>query len=88
MNEVKPNNVVVTSTKNVGIAIILSVLFGPLGMLYATVIGGVIMIFVNLVVGILTFGFGLLLTWPIGIVWAVIATNSYNKKLTSGQRRY
>jgi hypothetical protein len=88
MNEVKPTTVVVTSTKNVGLAIVLSVLFGPLGMLYATVLGGVIMIFVNLIVGFLTFGFGLILTWPIGIIWTVIAANSYNKKLTSGQRSY
>jgi len=88
MNEIKPNTVVVTTTKNVGLAIVLAVFFGPLGMLYSTVVGGVIMIFVNLIVGILTLGLGLLITWPICIIWAGIAANSYNKKLTSGQRSY
>jgi len=88
MSEGKPNTVVVTSTKNVGLAIILAILFGPLGMLYSTVMGGIIMIFVNLIVGFLTLGLGLIVTWPICVIWAGVAANSYNKKLTSGQRSY
>ena len=51
-------NVVVTkSPKSVGIAIALSLFFGPLGMFYSTVLGAIVMIIVNLIVGLLTFGF-------------------------------
>ena len=66
-------NVVVTkSPKSVGIAIALSLFFGPLGMFYSTVLGAIVMIIVNLIVGLLTFGFGLILTIPIGVIWVCI----------------
>ncbi|MDR3268168.1 MAG: hypothetical protein LBT83_03780 [Tannerella sp.] len=78
-------NVVVTkSTKSVGISILLTVLFGPLGMFYSTVLGAIIMIVIDIVVGIFTFGIGLLVTWPIQIIWAAVATSMYNKKLLQG----
>lgn len=80
--------VVTTSTKSMGISIILTVLFGPLGMLYSTIWGGVIMAVISIIVGIVTLGFGLLLTWPICIIWAAVATSSYNKKLLQGQKKY
>jgi hypothetical protein len=71
-----------------GIAIILTVLFGPLGMLYSTVIGGVIMLVASVVLAVLTFGLGLLVTWPICIVWGAVAVGSYNKSLMAGAKRY
>ena len=73
--------VVVTSTKSVGIAIILTVLFGSLGMFYSTVWGAVIMTVISIIVGVLTLGVGLLVVWPISIIWGAIAVSSYNKKL-------
>jgi len=84
----QPQRVIVTSTKSMGISIILTVFFGPLGMLYSTIWGGIIMLVISAVVGLLTFGLGLLITWPICIIWAAVATNSYNKKLLAGQRQY
>ena len=79
-------NVVVTrSPKSVGIAIALSLFFGPFGMFYSTIIGGIVMLIVKIIVAIVTFGFGLLLTWPIGVIWAAIAASTHNKKLMSGQ---
>jgi hypothetical protein len=78
-----PQAVIVMLPKSVGLAILLTVLFGPLGMLYSTIWGGVIMFIVTLVVGIPTLGFGLILTWPICIIWAAVAVNSYNKNLLS-----
>jgi hypothetical protein len=74
--------VVVQSTKSVGIAILLSVLFGPLGMLYSTIAGGLVMMVVNGIAFFLTAGIGLIITWPIGIIWAGIAASNHNKKLT------
>ena len=79
-------NVVVTkSPKSVGIAIALSLFFGPLGMFYSTVLGAIVMIIVNLIVGLLTFGLVLILTIPSGVMWAAIAANSHNKQLMAGK---
>jgi len=79
MNEGKPT--VVVSTKSPGIAILLTILFGPIGMFYSTIGGAIVMLLVSLVVGVLTLGFGLLITWPICILWAALAASSYNKKV-------
>ena len=57
--EPQVQHVVVTPTKSMGIAIILTVLFGPLGMLYSTIIGGVIMLIASVILGAVTFGLGL-----------------------------
>lgn len=83
-----PQVVVVTATKSVGISLILTFLFGPLGMLYSTVVGGLIMMVVSIAVGVCTLGFGLLITWPICVIWGALAVTSYNAKLTRGARQY
>ena len=73
--------VIVTPTKSVGIAILLTVLFGSLGMFYSTVWGGIIMTILSIIVGVVTVGLGLLITWPISIIWGAMAASSYNKIL-------
>lgn len=80
--------VVVTPTKSAGVAILLTALFGPLGMFYSTITGAIVMIVVSLVVALFTLGFGLLLTWPICIIWAALAASSHNKKLVGGSKQY
>jgi hypothetical protein len=84
MNEQQTKVVIVQSPKSVGVAIILTFFFGPLGMFYATVKGAIIMMVVSLVVGIFTLGFGLLLTWPACIIWGAMAASAHNKKLLAG----
>src|SRR4051795_2137743 len=64
--------------KNVGLAVLLAFLFGPLGMLYATIAGGIVMFFVNIVVAALTLGLGLFVTIPLGMLWAGLAASSHN----------
>ena len=54
-------------------------------MLYCTIWGAIIMFVVSLVIGIVTLGIGLIITWPICIIWAALATNSHNKKLLAGK---
>ena len=78
----QPVNVTViqSSDKSVAVALLLSVFLGPLGMLYSTIVGAIIMFVITIVVGFLTFGFGLLLTHPICVIWSVIAVNMKNKK--------
>lgn len=56
--------------KSVGAALVLTFLFGPLGLLYATVAGGLVLTVIALVVGLFTVGFGLFVIWPISMIWA------------------
>jgi len=70
---------VTKSTKSVGIAILLTFLFGPLGLFYASVTGGLIMTFTPILLIILTLvGLfqenPLLLGWSFGLLVAFAAT--------------
>ncbi len=80
----KVNVVVTKSPKSMGVSLLLTFLFGPFGMMYSTILGGIIMLVINIVVGIITLGLGLLLTWPIMLIWAGVATKTYNNKLMNG----
>jgi hypothetical protein len=84
MTNGQPQKVIVTSTKNVGIAILLAFLFGPLGMFYSTISGAIVMLILYPIVGFLTIGLGLFILHPIAIIWAAVAANTYNKKLLAG----
>ncbi len=80
--------IVVTPTKSMGISILLTFFFGPLGMIYSTIWGAIIMTVISLIVGLVTFGWGCLVTWPICIIWGAMSTNTYNKQLLCGKRPY
>lgn len=84
-NNVVPQVMVVKPVKSVGIAILLTVLFGPLGMLYSTIVGAIIMIILTVLVGALTVGIGLIITWPICILWGALSASAYNRKITKGK---
>ena len=77
--------IVIIERKSVGLAVILTVIFGPLGMLYSTVSGGLVMMAVSFVVALLTYGLGLLITWPICIIWGANAASLHNKRLVNRQ---
>jgi hypothetical protein len=86
-NNINLTNVVVTTNKSVWVAILLTFFFGPLGMLYSTVTGGILMFFVTILLAIVTFGFGLFITQPICIVWAAIAASNHNKMFINGSKQ-
>src|SRR5262249_51238413 len=73
--------------KSLGLSIALTLLFGPLGLLYSTVDGGLIMLGVSFLVGVLSiFTCGLasvlfFVTYRACIVWGALAVNSYNQQL-------
>jgi hypothetical protein len=69
------------SQKSVAGAVLLAFFFGPLGMLYATVPGALIMFVISFPVLILTLGLGLLITLPICAIWAGVAASSHNARL-------
>lgn len=78
--------VVVRETKSVGVSLLFTLLFGPLGMFYSTVSGALIMIVVSVVLGFFTLGFSLLLTWPVSIIWGAIAAKEHNSRVLAGLR--
>ena len=55
----------VGSQKSVAGAVLLALFFGPLGMIYATVVGALVMFVISILVAIATLGLGLLITTPI-----------------------
>jgi hypothetical protein len=57
-------------TKNVGLAVLLSVLLGPIGLFYCTVPGAIVMLFVSIALSLFLGTAGLLLTMPICAIWA------------------
>jgi hypothetical protein len=82
--QIQQTVVVVGKQKSVGVAFLLAFLFGPLGLLYASVTGGIIMFLLGIVIGIITFGFGLIFIWIGSIIWAVIAASNANKNIGAG----
>lgn len=70
----------VPTDKSVAVALVLTFLFGPLGLLYVTVLGGVLMTLLAIVVAIFTLGFGLILLWPITMVWGAVVAGQQHQK--------
>jgi hypothetical protein len=71
----------VGSQKSVAGAVLLALFFGPLGMIYSTVVGALIMFAISFIVAIATLGLGLIITAPICAIWAGIAASNHNKRL-------
>ena len=83
--------IVTRSPKRLGIGLILTFFFGPIGLFYATISGAIIMLIIDAifaVIGFLTFGYSLVITAPlvnvVCMVWAYLKINSYNKALMDG----
>ena len=92
-NSMKDNNTSTTShPKSMGVSILLTLFFGPFGMLYSTITGAFIMFIIDIfiVVFALFFGFltligfviifALLITWPVQIFWGAMAVKDHNTK--------
>jgi hypothetical protein len=86
--QMAPSHVIAVVPKSMAASVLLTLFFGPLGLFYASVTGGVVMTILSIVVGIGTLGVGLLLTGPACIVWAVVATNNYNARAMAGAQHY
>jgi putative Ca2+/H+ antiporter (TMEM165/GDT1 family) len=68
-------------TKSLLVAILLALILGPIGLFYSSVIGALIMLVITVIIGFVTLGFGIFISWIICIIWAIIATNRHNKKI-------
>jgi hypothetical protein len=68
-----PPPMVVRPAKSVGVALVLTFFFGPLGMFYSTASGALIMLGALFVVGFLTFGLAWPLVWLGSMIWGALA---------------
>jgi len=66
--------------KSVGAALVLTFFFGPLGLLYSSVLGAVLLFVIGLIVGVLTLGFGLVVIWPASMIWGALAASSKHSR--------
>jgi len=78
-------------TKSMGITLLLTLLLGPLGLFYSTMLGAVVMLIVSffvLLIVLLTgaYSFLLLMIWLLCVLWGILAAKSRNQKLLAGQR--
>src|SRR5437773_100143 len=71
--------------KSVGAALVLTFLFGPLGLFYCSIAGALIMIGVDVVVAVLavvTLGVGAVLfffTWAVTMIWAAMSASKAHR---------
>ncbi|MFT5969598.1 MAG: hypothetical protein ACI8ZO_000087 [Flavobacteriales bacterium] len=65
--------------KSLKTGLILCLLFGPFGLLYASIKGALIMILTAILLGFFNLGIGLIITWIVCIIWARIAINDANE---------
>jgi hypothetical protein len=87
------NNIVQTTavaggsgqTKSVGVAFLLTFLFGPLGMFYSTVVGAIVMLLASLVLVPLTSGIAAFIVWPGSIIWGCVAASRANAGIRVNQ---
>ena len=82
---IAPQVIIVRIPKSPPLAAVLGFFFGPLGLLYVGFLPAIIMFGVNVLVGLVTLGFGLFLTWPVCAVIGYVRANTLNKKLMAGK---
>jgi len=66
--------------KSLAGALLFTVFLGPVGLLYASSIGGIIMIVLGFIVACSKLLIPILFVWLISCIWSVLAVNRYNKK--------
>ncbi|MES2218813.1 MAG: hypothetical protein V4501_10430 [Pseudomonadota bacterium] len=71
--------------KSVAGALLFSVLLGPLGLLYSSVLGGSILMFLMFALATSAFWQSFFILWLVSCVWSVVAVNRYNKKILRTQ---
>jgi hypothetical protein len=66
--------------KSVPLGLLLSVFLGPIGLLYASLRGGIIMILIGIVLISALYPFPIMLWWLACAIWSVAAIEKHNKK--------
>jgi len=74
--------------KSLIVAFILATFFGPLGLIYASIPGGIVLTNLAIMLGMVTtFALGSLLVLPFSALWALISTVRYNRFVEKAKRR-
>jgi len=74
--------------KNLAAALLFSVFLGPVGLLYASVRGGILMVVIAFVVMSSRYPVPIILMWILCCIWSVLATNRYNQKILQAWNQY
>ncbi len=72
--------VIVPPKRSVAAAVLLTVLFGPLGSLYAGAAYGLVWLLVSVGAAMFTLGLSLLITWPAVVIWTAIKVSNDNTR--------
>ncbi|MDR3477465.1 MAG: hypothetical protein P4M14_05470 [Gammaproteobacteria bacterium] len=67
--------------KSVAIALLFSMFFGPVGLLYASTLGGTLLILLAFVGVCIKQFVTVTMIWLLACIWSVAATNRYNRKI-------
>lgn len=67
--------------KSVAGALLFCVLLGPVGVLYSSTRGGVILIILGFIVACVQLPVPIIMVWLISCIWGVAAANKYNNKV-------
>lgn len=78
--------IIVTKPKSTVVAFILTFLFGPLGLLYVSVVGGLVMIIAAIISFFLLPLIGPIITWIISMVWGVVGAMQSNNQINQAAR--
>jgi len=66
--------------KSVPIGILLAVFLGPIGLLYASFYGGIVMIILGIIILSYPYPFPVILWWLASCIWSVYAIEKHNKR--------
>lgn len=66
--------------KSVGAALLLTFLFGPLGLFYASVVGGLVMLVVTFFLALVTLGLGLPIAWCGCMIWGAVSASGKHSR--------
>jgi hypothetical protein len=81
MSQIPIRPVIVARTKSVALSLVLTFFLGPLGMLYSTIPGALVMIALSIPAFIITFGHAGFIIWPLSMIWGAWAAHRYNQRL-------
>lgn len=68
------------SDKSVGAALLLTFLFGPLGLFYVSALAACVMIAATFFLALITLGFGLPVAWCACMIWGGVAASNQHSR--------
>jgi len=73
--------------RSVSLSVVLTVLLGPLGLIYASVPGALALVLLAAAGVVPTMGFVLIFVWPASVAWGVIASSNKHQLYLRSQNQ-